>query len=173
MKIDDKRLAEIEARTKAATSGPWELELHDSYSVDTAYYAVHSLDGRAIFDACNSECMEIRSEHDEDGAHYWDETGRNNLTFAAHARTDVPDLLDDRRELTAENAKLRAMLKRLEWCDEQMWCPHCGNCEDGRGHASNCELAALLKGGAQGWTGAIANTSEDAQIEREKRKGGA
>jgi hypothetical protein len=53
------------------------------------------------------------------------------------------------RDLLAENAKLRAMLKQLEWTT--LWnlgyysgCAICKNTLSG-GHKSNCELVALLR----------------------------
>lgn len=72
------------------TPGPWDVQLHDGCQTDTTYYAVHGPNGKAIFDTCNSEDMEIYTEHDEFGANHWDEQGRVNMQLAAAA----PDLLE-------------------------------------------------------------------------------
>ena len=48
------------------------------------------------------------------------------------------------RELIEENARLRAMLRQLEWAGVRENCQVCGNIR-AVGHASDCELAALLK----------------------------
>ena len=55
------------------------------------------------------------------------------------------DLLSAGEQIT----RLRAMLRRLEWCvksDGGRWreCPEC-HVNKGLGHAPNCELAKLLK----------------------------
>lgn len=88
------RLAEIKARFDAAMPGPWETESHSNVRIDETYEAVEGPDGKTLFDAANSEVMELHTEHDEEGGVWnWDETGRRNLEFAAAARQDVPDLL--------------------------------------------------------------------------------
>ena len=47
-------------------------------------------DGKSIFDTLNSSIAEIHEEADEDVVYRWDEVGRRNIAFAAHARTDIP-----------------------------------------------------------------------------------
>ena len=46
--------------------------------------------------------------------------------------------------LSRENARLRAMLKRLEWSRNNHFCPICDEHHED-GHQASCELAALLK----------------------------
>lgn len=91
--LTDERVAEIEARAKAASPGPWTTESHSNVRIDETYEAVEGPDGKTLFDAANSEVMELHTETDEGSVYHWDETGRRNLEFAAAARQDVPDLL--------------------------------------------------------------------------------
>ena len=81
------RLAEIEARTRAATPGPW----------DWVDY------GEVI----------TRDEHDSIAMAMETTMGHTNAAFIAHARTDIPALLSHLRALEAENARLRALLMRV------------------------------------------------------------
>ncbi|AMV24635.1 hypothetical protein VT84_09580 [Gemmata sp. SH-PL17] len=68
---------------------PWERETVQNRSEQTAYEVVKDANGKILFDTLNSDVAEIHTEHDEDGAIRWDETGRINLALAAVA----PDLL--------------------------------------------------------------------------------
>jgi hypothetical protein len=68
------------------TPPPWEMDRHHQRDAETVYVAVHGPDGKAIFDTCNSERMEIEDNSDEDGPHYNDRIGEANLGFAALAR---------------------------------------------------------------------------------------
>lgn len=94
----------IKAREKAATPGPWELENQGS-SVETANIQCQDQNGNNLFDTFNAHGQEIHSEHDEDGSSYF-ENGqrRKDIEFAAHARADVPALLE-------ENERLRTALE--------------------------------------------------------------
>jgi hypothetical protein len=75
----------IERRANAATPGPW-----DCYSDDENTYAVQeSDDGDMICEAMES---------------------LKNANFIAHARTDVPALIAEVRNLRAKLAHLRALL---------------------------------------------------------------
>jgi hypothetical protein len=79
---------------------------------------------------------------------YWADVHPEDADFIAHARQDIPDLLDyvDR---------LKEGLRRLEWCDHAngsgkgfgALCPVCGCSKvlDKGGHGPDCWLAELLK----------------------------
>ena len=56
----------------------------------------------------------------------------------------VKQELSEIERLTAENAELRAMLKRLEWCEQGGECPIC-HCYRVGGHAESCELSKLIQ----------------------------
>lgn len=81
--LSDERLAEIRAREQAATLGPWKA---------TRVYEITS--------HCLPDGHLIIGEVDEDGT-------RNDATFIAAARQDVPDLL-------AEVERLRACVAELD-----------------------------------------------------------
>lgn len=73
-------------KPKLLAPAPWEDEAKDTNIRDGAYHVVTDANGKILFDTCNSDVTELHEEHDEDGAHYWDEAGRINLGFAAMAR---------------------------------------------------------------------------------------
>lgn len=80
--MDEKRLAEIEARANAATPGPWEPEHR-------------GVVGNDVFIV--EDCVTAG----------WD-AYRANQAFIATARTDVPDLVAEVRRLTAALATVTA-----------------------------------------------------------------
>ena len=75
--LTDERIAEIRARVEAATPGPWEVD--DKYSDQ---FVVCELD----------EYVAVSASTDADIGL----DGRADAEFIAHARQDVPDLLDER-----------------------------------------------------------------------------
>ena len=85
--LDEKRLAEIRARVEAATPGPWEVD--DKYSDK---FVVCELD----------EYVAVSASADADIGL----DGGPDAEFIAHARRDIPDLLDDLDALRAERDKL-------------------------------------------------------------------
>ena len=73
--MSEKRLAEIRARVEAATPGPWEVD--DKYS-----------DGFVVCEL--DEYVAVSTSTDADIGL----DGRADAEFIAHARQDIPDLLD-------------------------------------------------------------------------------
>ena len=65
----------------------------------------------------------------------------SDYALAAQVATHV-------RELIEENARLRAMLRQLEWSRNNHFCPICDE-HHADGHQASCELAALLKEDAE------------------------
>jgi len=116
------RLRELLAK---ATPGPWEV---DTIENDGAYGsgpdAVHGFkspvmldaEGKALFDAYNSDLIEVHEEYDEDSCHAWDEQGRANFALVAAAVNALPDLLATIESLRAELAEARGLI--LDLCDE-------------------------------------------------------
>jgi len=86
MTMDEKRLEAIEARTNAATPGPWEVREHEGM------YALAGPNGWPI----------------EDGN---PDPAAPNFVFVAHAREDVPDLVAEVRRLRAVEAAERAVIE--------------------------------------------------------------
>jgi len=112
-KMDEKRLREIEARADAATAGPW---YHRSYGEKC--YADHVI---TVFPAEEGDINipdtgTIELEHWDDERHKFVEdyfsdeeicnterqAGPHDLIFIAHAREDVPDLIEAVRKLQVE-----------------------------------------------------------------------
>lgn len=86
--ITKEQLDEIMARCNAAAEVQW-----------TCDYSYVGYEGENyIFD-----CQQL----DEDGSHSWDEIGRKNLEFAAHARTDIPLLIAEIERQAEEIKGLR------------------------------------------------------------------
>lgn len=110
------RLRELLAK---ATPGPWEV---DTIENDGAYGsgpdAVHGFkspvmldaEGKALFDAYNSDLIEVHEEYDEDSCHAWDEQGRANFALVAAAVNALPDLLATIESLRAELAEANLTL---------------------------------------------------------------
>jgi hypothetical protein len=101
--ITDERLAEIEARAKAATDGPWYAHNTDDsmfmncYSVttserepDTEFFDGENCDKTVVAMTLYQERRIVCHE-----AGKWEEDSE----FIAHARTDVPDLVAEVRRL--------------------------------------------------------------------------
>lgn len=112
-----------------ATAGPWACVgvVTEGFcgvgmrtSFDFTSYQVVAGEKKALFDASYSTAAEIREVPSEDGVDAWDEAGRNNLTFAAEARTLLPAAAEEVERLWAENAELRADLKRQSLAMQDM-----------------------------------------------------
>jgi hypothetical protein len=67
---------------------------------------------------------------------------QSSITAEKSMRKDAGDRTET---LTEENAKLRDVLRELEWCDHGNYCPVC-NADSEAGHEPDCKLAALLVG---------------------------
>ena len=83
--LTGERLAEIRGREKVATQGPWVADEH-SFCVDLGYNPDH------------------KRTHG-----YREDEQRANAAFIAHAREDIPALLDEVERLRAENEQLKEM----------------------------------------------------------------
>lgn len=95
MKITPERLAEIEAREKAATPGKWKQPPHDPRILNV---------GR----------KSLMSVNDEDFGCFYDEA---DATFCRHARTDIPDLIAEVREQWERLAKQQTAF--CSYCGQQ------------------------------------------------------
>lgn len=86
---DEERLAEIEARAAKATAGPWAVD--GSSAADIAL-------GVTYGDDTETWVQSSTGHIDDEGGHTVDDA-----QFIAHARTDVPWLVERVRALTAEH----------------------------------------------------------------------
>lgn len=98
--MTDDELSEIIAREKLATPGPW-------FVPDGMYPAVHRTpekNGRfyRIASFCAGSTARGRKEQD-----------RNNAVFAAHARHDIPALIQEVLLLRQENSRLNFIVDNL------------------------------------------------------------
>lgn len=92
----EERIAAIKARVNAATEGPW----------------------RALDSGNNYLFVFAKAVKENVCAMFWGgslfRNFSNNAAFIAHAREDIPWLLDQRHAAQAENASLRASLERMK-----------------------------------------------------------
>jgi len=130
-KLTDKELAAIAARAEAVMSGRWYARLDDKRP---DWYMVFSNMGYV------------------DVAHVppWAGYTPQNAEFIAHARTDIPALLDHIDALKAKNKRLREALAALVSAsenrshyeamadDENRWCVICRLLEDADGTPRRC-----------------------------------
>lgn len=117
----------IEQRCQAATPGPWVVMKGKPSETITAQLEVNEVGG------CTWErgarCMTIRidaSDYDanERSSRSW---AKKDLSFVAHARQDIPELIARIRELEAQEARVRAVHRPLTIYDD---CDHDHNLED-------------------------------------------
>ena len=130
MKIDKNRLVEIRARVENATPGPWTISREwyvDGMAPDKIGDKLTALEPHTLL-KCDGPA-EVRIP---------------NATFIAHARQDVPDLLDALEKVQSENERLREAL-RLAEVRMSNWgiCVICNNDFVEQGHADDCPFAAL------------------------------
>lgn len=79
---------------RPASPLPWEHDTHGQHSSDEVPYTVLiDADGKTIADTLNSDVAVIHTEHDEDGATRWDETGRENFAFICRAANSFESLV--------------------------------------------------------------------------------
>lgn len=134
-----RRLAEIDARVKAATEGPWEW----SGSPDSYYRLV----SRGAKDWCQTNIIEVvegtvYSEYSSDGVSL--DVGQHNADFIAHARSDVEWLLAALRAHTQaavsrERAECKATFSAAD--DELRQCLQVIRSEADNMHCSTGEQA--------------------------------
>ncbi|WP_030975220.1 hypothetical protein [Streptomyces sp. NRRL S-1824] len=93
------RLAEIEARTAAATGGTW-----GTHYDGTVYYLASDIRLTSAGTTCAREIAELHDDPDDKTQTYRD------ATFIRQARADIPYLLAELRQRDAEIAELQAKL---------------------------------------------------------------
>lgn len=99
--LTEARLAEIEARAKGATEGPWHVEPPDEQS--PFMWVSHGKIGDSDrFDVCKFEPWDA----DGDGSERLQDIDYANAAFIARARDDVPALVAEVERLRAENERL-------------------------------------------------------------------
>ncbi len=97
--MTEERIAEIRARAEAATPGPWWT--HKSFEV---IYGQKSGFDSLIVCALESEDFMYSKERDMQA----------NAAFIAHAREDIPALLDEVERLRTENEALKLRTCELQ-----------------------------------------------------------
>lgn len=102
LNYDKTRLVEVEKRCEAATEGPWEV-----YRERPAFVWMQPY-GKGSIGSCCVKSGRAKTGHD--------------CKFIAHARTDLPDAIQDIRTLLDENKELRHKLKWGRWT-----CVNCGS----------------------------------------------
>ena len=104
-RLSDEEIAEIKARHEAATPGPWTGKIEPQ-----RYPECDDADLPGIVRMSSGVEIACIDERYEDGQDYEADT-----SFIAHARTDIPHLLQEVDALKAENCELRveiALVKR-------------------------------------------------------------
>lgn len=106
--MTEERIFEIKARAKAATPGPWVADEH-AFSVNLGYNQDHK---RTHGYGCgnNFVCDLNDGEYHE---YYREDEQRANADFIAHAREDVPALLEEVERLRAENERQKEVISFL------------------------------------------------------------
>lgn len=125
MSMTPERLAEIEKRVLAAAEGPWKVDPNPmaDYCPDCEDYPCEHtgqlLEQCSMFDVAGPSKV-------GDGECSW--LTKNDAAFIAHARQDVPDLLEEVRRLkgiiAADDERLREAGQRVDidmGCDTAHW----------------------------------------------------
>ncbi|MET9813213.1 hypothetical protein [Streptomyces sp. NPDC006355] len=101
--LDDMRLAEITARAKAATPGPWCTDSWEIYQGAEYEPGISQWIGETCRGATTCE------------------QDRADAEFVAHAREDVPALMAEVERLTAElaGARTAALNEAADWFDQR------------------------------------------------------
>ncbi|UFU03467.1 CHASE3 domain-containing protein [Ruania suaedae] len=117
---DTDRLAEIEARVNAATDGPWEADARHGAVTSGPHSVIHGyFEGDCP--ACGEKIADLASVA----------LSADDGDFIAHARSDVPYLLDQVRTLTAENEHNQEHLTMVRASRDQ-WIVYARSAEDER-----------------------------------------
>jgi len=114
--MDQERIKEILARCEAATPGPWEVEKYyytePGYEEDIRFAAV-------VHKARGANGTVVRS--------HWSNPAERDIEFIAHARKDIPDLLDYIAELEKKQIpRLPEGILIDSGTDFNLRCPCCG-----------------------------------------------
>jgi len=123
MTPDPAAIAELERLEREATPGPWE---EDSKRVDGNYgdgpdcgnafdsYEMFGPKGKVLFDAINSEVVEVREENEPDGGvNVWDEVARRNFKFIVALRNNAKALIAAAKaQAGASDAEIAEIRKR-------------------------------------------------------------
>ena len=96
--ITDTELAEIETRVNAQAMPPWTCVSEDQY---TWLMSGATNIEYGDFGSVLSEGNELLYDPDEGGLQFDSEDLRSFLNFVAHARQDIPRLIDEVRQLLA------------------------------------------------------------------------
>ena len=150
--MNEKELAEIEARAEAATPGPWEFDQKNiGYAHHRSHYGLLTNASRDTKDYWLSINVDYGMEH--------------NADFIAHARQDVPALVAEVRRMSGENERLLATIQdTCTWTeddefDSYLWDTECGETvvfedgtpkENGYRHCHYCgkNIIFAMNGGA-------------------------
>lgn len=101
--LTEERIAEIRGREKVATQGPWRAKCEileaDECGNATAEMTYVSTNDKGI-------CILYGRGHD-------DANTQEDATFIAHAREDIPALLDEVERLRAENERQKEVISFL------------------------------------------------------------
>ena len=103
--MTDERLAEIEARANAATSGQWEACGQERGGCECGMIWSRSA-GALVMEAIQFHPALNEPARSEAQM-------KLNALFVAHARADVPDLCAEVKRLREEVARLRATMRRF------------------------------------------------------------
>jgi hypothetical protein len=136
----DPRWREIKEREAKASPGPWFVVNNPSRSDSVCSVVVRSNRddaGTDLFDTRNRGYKVSLVEHD--GYHWQDKAGLPDMEFAAHAREDIPWLLD---ALAAAEAKAEAIEKLPKRGDKMWWFDE----EDRKAYP------VIVIGGPEAWT---------------------
>jgi hypothetical protein len=100
MKLTQEQLEAIRQRAEKATPGPWEIRWGEVVTKHPDHQNVSQW-----YDGYSNAICSLN-----DGEYIINSNEDNDATFIAHARTDIPALLDHIAELEAELEKYRKIL---------------------------------------------------------------
>jgi hypothetical protein len=98
--MNQQRIDEIRARCEAATPAPWNYFYKNKYR---EHHVSVPIEGSSFTEAIFPDGCPIDGLSEDDG---------KNAEFIAHAREDIPALLEYIGQLRAENAGLKEQLKK-------------------------------------------------------------
>jgi hypothetical protein len=142
MEMSQKRLDEIKDRESKACSGPWFYTWKDC-----KHYMSSSFIDRAGDDIGVGLVTGDINQHNAD-LYATDE----DMEFIAHARVDIPELIDEVERLRCREGFYKEFVRATEWIfpdqpeesGELPYCPMCGN-QKPSGHKEWCAVPKLLE----------------------------